>query len=48
MCGVNALRNNSEPICTKKPENMLGGEIDMRERAERLWLRDSTAGEELF
>jgi hypothetical protein len=38
------LENNSESHCTKEPEDMLGGEIDMCERAERLWLKGTTAG----
>ena len=38
------VENNSESHCIKEPEDMLGGEIDMCEHAERVWLKGTTAG----
>jgi urease accessory protein len=37
------IESNCEPYCTKEPEDMLGGEIDMCEHAERVWLKGTTA-----
>ena len=37
------VESNCEPYCIKESEDMLGGEIDICEHAERLWLRGTTA-----